>query len=262
MPNARLGPLLSDRVAVITGAGSGVGRATARLFAAHGAKVVCGDLRKPWVDDTVALVTEAGGQAIAVPCDVTVEADVQALIAEAVRTYGRLDIVYNNAGVATPGMKIEDHTDADWDRLMNVNLRGVFYGCKHAVLTFKAQGGGGVILNTSSVAGLVGFGGVVYGTTKGGVNHLTKTLAMEVASQGIRVNSICPGPMDTNLGKPEDQAFTESSAQTLENLGRLNPLGVCVLPEHIADAALFLASDMSALITGLALPVEGGYIVR
>jgi len=262
MTSGQPAPLLSGKVAVITGAGSGVGRASALLFAAHGAKVVCGDLRKPWVDETAALVAKDGGQAIAVACDVTVEADVESLVGEAIRTYGRIDIMYNNAGVAITGLSIEESTDEHWDMLVNVNLRGVFYGCKHAIMAFKNQGGGGAIINTSSVAGLVGWGGVVYGATKGGVNQITKALAMEAAPSGIRVNSICPGAMATNLGKPEDKAFAEPPAAALEMLAKLNPMGVLVTPAHIADAALFLASDLSATITGVALPVDGGYVAR
>ena len=160
--------LLQGKVAVITGAGSGVGRASARTFAREGAQVVCGDLREAWVADTVDLVERDGGTARAVQCDVTREADVKQAIAEATARFGRVDVVFNNAGISTPGLTIGDHDDARYDQLMDVNLRGVFYGCKHAVAAFTEQGGGGSIINTSSVSGLVGFGGIVYGITKGG----------------------------------------------------------------------------------------------
>ena len=258
----RSAPLLEGKVAVITGAGSGVGRATARLFAAQGAKVVCGDLRQPWVDDTAALVSAAGGQAHPVKCDVTVDDEVANLVSEALRVYGRIDVVHNNAGISTPGMTIADHTEADWDRLINVNLKGAFYGSKHAVVAFKEQGEGGVIVNTSSIAGLVGFGGVGYCVSKGGVNQLTRSLAIEVAPLRIRVNAICPGPMLTNLTRTEDDAFTEPTTEELARFGSMNPNGVPVLPEDIADAALFLASDLSTAITGVLLPVDHGFTAR
>jgi NAD(P)-dependent dehydrogenase (short-subunit alcohol dehydrogenase family) len=256
------GSLLEDKVTVITGAGSGVGRATAQLFGAHGAKVVCGDLRKAWVDDTVALVTDAGGQATAVACDVTSESDVEGLIAEARRAYGRVDVVYNNAGISTPGLKVEDHTDEVWDKLMDVNVRGVFYGCKHAVVAFKEQGDGGVIINTSSIAGLVGIGGFGYGASKGAVTQLTRVLAIEVASLLIRVNCIAPGFMLTNLTKSEEDAFSDSTEEQHAQFSRMNPLPIEVVPEHVANAALFLASDMSAAVTGVALPVDCGFTAR
>jgi NAD(P)-dependent dehydrogenase (short-subunit alcohol dehydrogenase family) len=256
------GQLLKGKVAVITGAGSGVGRATALRFAANGARVVCGDLRKEWTDQTVELVQAAGGQALSAECDVTEEAQVEELVALAVRTYGRLDVIHNNAGVSTVGMSIEDHTDSQWEWLMNINLRGVFYGAKHAVIAFKRQGDGGAIINTSSIAGLVGVGGVGYGASKGGVTHFTRTLAIEVAPFMIRVNAICPGPMVTNFTRSEEQKFSEATEQELGQFRAGNPLPITVMPDHVADAALFLASDLSAAITGVALPVDCGYTAR
>jgi NAD(P)-dependent dehydrogenase (short-subunit alcohol dehydrogenase family) len=256
------GSLLQDKVTVITGAGSGVGRATSLLFASQGAKVVCGDLRKAWVDDTVALITEAGGEATAVECDVTSESDVEGLIAAARRAYDRVDVVYNNAGISVPGLTIEAHTDDVWDKLMDVNVRGVFYGCKQAVIAFKEQGDGGVIINTSSIAGLVGIGGFGYGASKGAVTQLTRVLAIEVAPLMIRVNSIAPGFMLTNLTKSEEEAFSESTEEEHARFGLMNPMPLPVVPEHIANAALFLASDMSAAVTGISLPVDCGFTAK
>jgi NAD(P)-dependent dehydrogenase (short-subunit alcohol dehydrogenase family) len=254
--------LLAGKVAVITGAGSGVGRASARVFAAHGASVVCGDLRSEWVDETVRLVEDAGGTAAAVLCDVSREADVEALVASATERFGRLDVMFNNAGISAPGLSIADHDAARYDQIMDVNLRGVFHGCKHAVATFRRQGDGGAIVNTSSVAGLVGMGGVVYGITKGGVNQLTMALAVEVGPAKIRVNAVCPGPMLTNLTLSEDDAFTPPTDQQLASYAAMNPMPVVVTPDDVANAALFLASDLSRVITGVTLPVDAGYVAR
>ncbi|MFA5883121.1 MAG: glucose 1-dehydrogenase [Acidimicrobiia bacterium] len=256
----------SDRSVVITGAGSGVGRASALRFAAEGARVLVADVVDDWAAETVRLVTEAGGTAVAQHCDVTVEDEVAAMVDAAVARFGRLDVMFNNAGVT--GMKLgasfEDSTEADWRRLTDINFGGVFHGCKHAVIRFKAQGDGGVIVNTGSVAGMVGFGSVVYGATKGAVNQITKGLAIECAPFDIRVNAICPGAMPlTNftLFDPDD-AFAPRDEQYLESVASLQPLGRYITAEDCAAAALFLASDDARNLTGVLLPVDGGYVAR
>ena len=167
--------MLEDKSVVITGAGSGVGRASALVFAREGAKVVVADVMEDWAKETVRLVEEEGNTAVVAACDVTKEDQVRDAIATAVSSFGRLDVMFNNAGVATPAGvgPFENYDDAQWDRLMNINLRGVFYGMKHTILQFKEQGDGGAIVNTASVAGLVGWGGTVYGVTKGGVVQMT-----------------------------------------------------------------------------------------
>jgi len=258
--------LLAEKSVVITGAGSGVGRASALLFASEGAKVVCADVREDWASETVRLVTESGGVALDRRCDVTVEDDVAATIATAVSRFGRIDVMFNNAGVtgARPGMTFEEHTAADFDRLVAINFRGVFHGCKHAVKQFKSQGDGGVIVNTGSVAGMVGFGSVVYGATKGAVNQITKGVAIECAPFGIRCNAICPGAMPlTNftLESPE-QAFKDRAPEYLELVAGLHPNGRFITAEDCAAAALFLASDQARNITGVLLPVDGGFVAR
>jgi NAD(P)-dependent dehydrogenase (short-subunit alcohol dehydrogenase family) len=256
--------LLQDKICVITGAGSGVGRAASVLFAEHGASVLVADVRDEWAADTVALVEQAGGTASAVHCDVSVEADVEAAIAMAVERYGRLDVMYNNAGVSSPalGMSFIDHTQEQWDRLIGINMFGMVYGCKHAVLQFRRQGGGGTIVNTGSVAGMVGFGGVPYGVSKAGGILLTKAAAMEVAKEGIRINALAPATLLTNFGRDEKDAFTERTDQEVEIWGSFVPTGRASTPEDCANAALFLASDMSANTTGAIVPVDGGYLAR
>ena len=258
--------LLADKSVVITGAGSGVGRASARRFAEEGARIVCADVREDWASETVRLVAEAGGKAVAHHCDVTVEADVEAAVSAAVANFGRLDIMFNNAGVT--GMKLgqsfEDHTVDDFERLCAINFRGVFLGCKHAVRQFKSQGDGGVIVNTGSIAGMVGFGSVVYGATKGAVNQITKGVAIEGAPAGIRCNAICPGtmPLTNFIMANPDKPFEAPPEDYLKFAASFQPNGRFVTAEDCAEAALFLASDSAQNITGVLLPVDGGYVAR
>ncbi len=247
--------LLHGKVCVITGAGSGVGRAACLLFAEHGAKVVAADIDTAAVEETVAAVAADGGEALAVQCDVTDAASVDALVAQAVATFDRLDVMYNNAGVTTqPGQTFMDASDADLEKLTAVNVGGVIHGCKAAIRQFEAQGGGGAIVITASVAGLIGFGGVVYGSSKGAVTSLTRGLALEVAGRGIRVNSVCPAAMPTNFGG----GVLKASEAAQQHTAAYHPLGRVVEPRECAAAALFLASDLAANITGVNLPVDGG----
>ena len=258
--------LLHGKNALVTGAGSGVGRASARLFAQEGARVVCADLDAAAATETAELVEQAGGTAVAFTVDVSNEDEVAAAIAAVSNNFGRLDVVFNNVGIPTPrlGMTFEEHTVADFERLFAVNVGGVFYGCKHAVIRFKEQGAGGAIVNTGSVAGLVGWGGTVYGASKGAVHQLTKAIAIEVAPAGIRVNAICPAGMPYTgfmaaggLDVPDD-----AMAAIAETVGASHPLGRPITAEDCAAAAAFLVSDAAANITGVLLPVDGGYVAR
>jgi NAD(P)-dependent dehydrogenase (short-subunit alcohol dehydrogenase family) len=257
---------LEGKRTIITGAGSGVGRASALRFAEEGAKVLCADLDAGRAKETVELVESAGGTAVAFSADVSKEDDVVAMIATAVDAFGALDVLYNNVGIPTPrlGMKFEEHTVDDFRKLVDVNLGGVFLGCKHAVLQFKLQGTPGAILNTGSVAGLVGWGGTVYGATKGGVHLLTKAVAIEAAPFDIRVNAICPAGMPYTgfLSAGGLELDDAAKAKVGETVGAGHPLGRPITAEDCAEAAVFLCSDRAANITGILLPVDGGYVAR
>jgi NAD(P)-dependent dehydrogenase (short-subunit alcohol dehydrogenase family) len=252
--------LLQGKVVIITGAGSGVGQAATQLFAQHGAKVVAADLNGEAVERTVAGVKASGCHALAHPCDVAVTSAVDALVAAAVKAFGRLDVMYNNVGITIqpkpgqPPRNFLNTSQEEIDRLYAVNVGGVLNGCRAAVRQFEAQGGGGVIVNTASVAGLIGYGGTVYGSTKGAVTTLTRTLAIELAPQNIRVNSVCPAGMPTNfIG-----GGVSMSEAARASMSAAHPLGRPIEPIECANAALFLASDLASNITGVNLPVDGG----
>jgi NAD(P)-dependent dehydrogenase (short-subunit alcohol dehydrogenase family) len=256
--------LLAGKTAIVTGAGSGVGRAAAILFAEHGASVLVADVRDEWATKTVDLVRRSEGIASSVHCDVSREASVESAVSACVETYGSLDIMYNNAGVGTPkpGLSFVDHSKDDWERLIGINLMGMVYGCKYAVLQFRRQDSAGVIVNTGSVAGMVGFGGVPYGVSKAGGILLTKSLAVEVAKENIRVNAVAPATLLTNFGRSEEDAFKPRSQEEIELWGSFVPTGRASTPEDCANAALFLASDLSSNVTGAVIPVDGGYLAR
>jgi NAD(P)-dependent dehydrogenase (short-subunit alcohol dehydrogenase family) len=258
--------LLENKNAIITGAGSGVGRASALRFAGEGARVVCADVDIDRAKETAQLVEDAGGTAVPFGVDVSDEDEVAAAIAAVTDHFGRLDIVFNNVGIPTPrlGSLLEQHTAEDFQRLFAVNVGGVFYGCKHAVIRFKAQEMGGAIVNTGSVAGLVGWGGTVYGATKGAVHQLTKAVAVEGASFGIRVNAICPAAMPYTgfMAAGGVDLPADALDQVAESVGSTHPLGRPITAEDCAEVAAFLASDRAANITGVLVPVDGGYVAK
>jgi NAD(P)-dependent dehydrogenase (short-subunit alcohol dehydrogenase family) len=258
--------LLEGKNAIVTGAGSGVGRASARRFAEEGARVVCADIDLAGAEATVKLIEADGGTARSFRVDVSRSDEVATAIGAVVEHFGRLDIVFNNVGIPTPrlGMLLEDHTDDDFARLVGANVGSVFHGCKHAVARFKEQGDGGVILNTGSVAGLVGWGGTVYGATKGAVHQLTRGVAIEAAPFGIRVNALCPGAMPyTGFMAAGGMAVPDDALdQVAEQAGSIHPLGRPITAEDCAEAAVFLVSDRAANITGVLVPVDGGYVAR
>lgn len=258
--------MLDGKSAIVTGAGSGVGRVSAVRFAEEGARVVAADIDLDHAKETVREIESKGGTAVAMGTDVSDEQQVQAMIAAAVEHFGRLDILFNNVGIPTPrlGMSFEEHTLEDFNRLVAVNLGSVFLGCKHAVLRFKEQGGGGVILNTGSVAGLVGWGGSVYGATKGGVLQLTRAVAIEAAPHGIRVNAICPAamPLTGFLAAGGLEVDETQRAAIAETVGGQHPLGKAITAEDCAEAAVYLVSDAARNVTGVSLPIDGGFVAR
>jgi NAD(P)-dependent dehydrogenase (short-subunit alcohol dehydrogenase family) len=256
---------LQNKSAIVTGAASGVGRASALRFAEEGARVVCADLNTDGAKQTAHDIEERGGQAVALTTDVADEDQVVAMIAAAVARFRRLDILFNNVGIPTPrlGAQLGDHSYDDFQRLVAVNLGGVFLGCKYAVAQFKKQGGGGVILNTGSVAGLVSWGGSVYGATKSAVHQLTKAVAIEGAPFGIRANAICPAAMPyTNFMVAGGLPPVADPEKVTAQVGAQHPLGRPITAEDCAEAAVYLVSDRARNVTGVLMPIDGGYVAR
>lgn len=250
---------LSGKVAVITGGASGIGEATVRLFVAEGAQVVIADIQDARGQ---ALAAELGVHTAYIHTDVTREDEVQGALAEAVGRFGRLDVLFNNAGVPGPTGPIAETTLADYDLAMNVLLRGVFLGLRHAAPIMTAQRSGSII-STASVAGLeTGHAPHIYSAAKAGVIHLTRSVSKELAEQGVRVNCICPGGIATPIfGKTfglDDAAADQSVEKMKALLARSQPIRRAGLPDDIAQAALWLASDDASFVTGHALVVDGG----
>jgi NAD(P)-dependent dehydrogenase (short-subunit alcohol dehydrogenase family) len=251
-----MGPKLLDRTAIITGAGSGIGRASALLFAQHGANVVVADIVESAGQETVQEIAAAGGTAMFLRTDVTRATDLQALVQAAMTSYGRLDVLFNNAGVTIPAT-VEETTDEVWDRSIAVNLKSVMLGCKVA-LPHMIAGGGGSVINTASMLGLVASPRQApYAAAKGGVVLLTKQIAIDYARHNIRVNCICPSEVDTPMHRRFIDESPDPEATRQRLLARI-PLGRVAAAQELASVALFLASDDSSYITGVALPVDGG----
>ncbi len=253
---------LENKVALVTGGASGIGRAAALEFAELGARVVVSTgSNVEGGEETVSMIRAAGGDACFVKCDVGSEAEVSALVAAAVEKYGRLDCAFNNAGIGPDGVRIPfgpltDVTEGNWDRIMNTNLKGVFFCLKHELIRMRKQGGGAIV-NTASIGGLKmapGFG--AYGPSKSAVIALTELAALENARLGIRVNVVCPGPtvgtrlMDNNLASnPEEEALLKE---------RVIPMGKLGTVVDVARSVVWLCSDYASHVTGQALSVDGG----
>ena len=250
----RMGERLKDKVALITGAGSGIGKATAMLFAAEGAKVVCADLSGKQ-DEVAAAI---GGGAIGVRANVAEEADVVAMIAAAEKAFGRLDILVNNAGVNTGGLvPLHEETADSWEFVQSVNLKGVFLGMKHGIVAML-RSGGGAIVNISSAAGLIGLKGLsLYGATKAGVIQMSKVAALDYATQNVRINVVCPGNTWTGMVHGPEEVPPPPPGFAVPG----TPMDRWGLPKELAAAVLFLASDEASYVTGAVLPVDGGYAI-
>jgi NAD(P)-dependent dehydrogenase (short-subunit alcohol dehydrogenase family) len=252
---------LQDKVAIVTGAASGIGEAIARRLVADGAQVIVGDVQDARGQ---ALMTELGDAASYRHCDVAREPDVRALVSHAAERFGRLDVLVNNAGIPGPGGPIQD-VDADaFDVAIGVLLRSVFLGIKHAAPLMKRQGSGSIV-STASVAGMrTGFGPHVYSAAKAAVIHLTHSVAMELGESGVRVNCICPGGIATPIFGKGYGLTTEAADRSVplmkQALSQLQPLQRAGLPEDIANAVAWLASDESSFVNGHALVVDGGLI--
>ncbi len=247
---------LNGKVAIITGAGSGIGRAAALLFAAQGAKVVLGD-KTDAVHDTARQVQAAGGQALALQMDAGVEADVAGIVAAALTAHGQLDVAFANAGISGGRDGIFDTTPEAWAEVLRVNLIGPWLMVKHAGKVLVDAGRGGAIICTASVAGIrSGAGGPAYSASKAGVINLVKLSAQQLCESGVRVNAICPGLTETGMTKPVFDYARDKGSEA--KLGRLNPLRRAAQPEELANVALFLASDQSSYVNGQAIAVDGG----
>lgn len=252
---------LENKVAVITGAGSGQGRAAADLFAREGAKIAVLDINESGAGETAAEIRRAGGAAIPFRCDVGDEDSVREAMAETVRQFGRIDVLYNNAGMNTGTSfadgRFETMDVSVWDRILNVNLRGIFFCCKHALPAMVEQNSGSII-NTASTAALIGIGGrLAYSASKGGVVSLTKATATTYGRHNIRANAICPGSVETAMtaGYFEREGVREAT----ERLNCIRRIGT---PDDIANLAIYLASDESSWMTGAIIPIDGGWTNR
>jgi NAD(P)-dependent dehydrogenase (short-subunit alcohol dehydrogenase family) len=247
----------AGKVAFVTGAAGGIGRATALAFAREGAGVVVADVSEQGNQETARMIEEAGGRALAVRCDVTRSEDAKAALDKAVETFGRLDVAFNNAGVEQPIMPAADLTEEEWDRIVAINLRGVFLCMKHEIPLMLEQGGGAIV-NTSSGAGVKGFAGqAAYCAAKYGIVGLSKAAALDYAKANIRVNAVCPGIIET----PMMDRFSGGTSEGRERVIAQEPVGRMGKSEEIAAAVLWLCSDAASFVTGHAMVVDGGQTV-
>ncbi|MGW7689014.1 glucose 1-dehydrogenase [Streptomyces asiaticus] len=247
----------ANKVAFVTGAGSGIGRATAIAFAAEGADVVVADIDSAGSEETARLAAEHDGQVLTVKCDVTSSSDIRAAVEQTVREFGRLDIAFNNAGIEQPPAPLVDISEEEWSRLLDIDLRSAFLCMKYEIPAMLENGGGSIV-NTSSGAGVVGIRGqAAYVAAKHGLIGLTKSAALDYAAQGVRVNAICPGIIET----PMMDRFSGGTAEGRARVIGQEPVGRMGSPEEIASAVLWLSSDLGAFATGHAMVIDGGQTV-
>jgi NAD(P)-dependent dehydrogenase (short-subunit alcohol dehydrogenase family) len=247
------------KVAFVTGAANGIGRATALAFARHGASVVAGDVAEQANQETVRMIEEQWGQGLAVRCDVTRVGDVKAALAQAVEVFGRLDFAFNNAGIEPrTSAPTAEYEEEEWNRIIDTNLRGVFLCMKYEIPLILAQGGGAIV-NTSSGAGIIGIkGSPAYTAAKHGVIGLTRSAALDYAPHNIRINAVCPGYIDT----PMMDRFTGGTLEGRAKVIAEEPIGRMGKPEEIAAAVIWLCSDAAAFVIGHAMVLDGGQTVR
>ncbi|HEV2380045.1 MAG TPA: SDR family oxidoreductase [Terriglobia bacterium] len=245
---------LAGKVVLVTGGGSGIGRAAALAFGRREARVVVASRRVPEGEETAREVRQAGSEAIFVATDVTRASEVEALVDRVAATWGRIDCAFNNAGITGEMARTADCTEENWDRTISVNLTGVWYAMKHEIRQMLKQGGGAIV-NNASAAGLVGMrGGPAYSASKGGVIQLTRTAALEYAKSGIRVNAVCPGFIET----PMTGAHTAANPDLEPWIRKIQPMGRLGTAEEVGEAVVWLCSDASSFVTGHALSIDGG----
>lgn len=250
--------IFSGKVALVTGASSGIGRESALAFAQEKARVVVADVDGDGGGATVEMIRHRGGEAVFVKTDVSLSAEVEAMVDVAISEYGRLDYAHNNAGIE--GMVLTptaDWTEEAWRKIMGVNLKGVWLGMKYQIRQMLKQGSGAIV-NTSSIAGLVGSRSAGYGASKHGIVGLTKTAALEYAKSGIRVNAVCPGVIRT----PMVQRSLDRMPELEERFVEVEPIGRIGRPEEVAQAAIWLCSEQASFVTGHAMTVDGGYVAQ
>jgi NAD(P)-dependent dehydrogenase (short-subunit alcohol dehydrogenase family) len=249
---------LDGKVALVTGAGSGIGKASAVTIAKEGAKVVVSDVVTDSGEETVRIIEDAGGEAIFVNADVSVADEVEALVKAAVETYGRLDCAHNNAGIVGPVANTHEYPEEAWDDVIRVNLKGVWLCMKYEIAQMLRQGGGSIV-STSSAAGLVGHPWqTAYVASKHGVNGLTKVAALENAKLGIRVNAVCPGIVRT----PRIERYIADKPGWIEGFIEQEPVGRLGESEEIAEAVVWLCSDAASFVTGHLMQVDGGFVAQ
>jgi NAD(P)-dependent dehydrogenase (short-subunit alcohol dehydrogenase family) len=250
----------AGKVAFVTGAASGIGRAAALAFAAEGASVVAADVSEQGNQETVRLIEAQGGRALAVRCDVSRGEDIKAALAQTAQAFGRLDFAFNNAGIEPrKPASTADYDEEEWNRIFDINLRGMFLCMKHEIPLIQKHGDGGAIVNTSSGAGVIGIkGSPAYTAAKHGVIGLTKAAALDYAAQNIRINAVCPGYIDT----PMMGRFTGGTPEGRAKVIAEEPAGRMGKPEEIAAAVVFLCSDAAAFMVGHAMVIDGGQTVQ
>ena len=250
--------LLEGKVALVTGGSTGIGRATAQIFVREDAKVAVADVNVEGAEETVRLIKAAGSEAIFIKTDVSQAADTQAMVKKVVETYGRLDCAFNNAGIEGDFQPTQDYDEVMWDRVIDINLKGIWLSMKAELPQMLSQGGGAIV-NTSSVAGLIGMPTAsAYSAAKHGVVGLTKTAALEYAKAGIRVNAVCPGGTDTPMLQ---RAFGKSPGME-EGVASAEPVGRLSQPAEIGEAVVWLCSDAASFVTGHPMAVDGGFVAQ